>query len=80
MILAFICGILTDLAWGYWTKAVNNNQPWKASSWNLLTHLMALVFTLLVIDKDILNIAVYLFGCFIGCFWSTKKSHGNIIN
>jgi predicted acyltransferase len=73
-ITAFVVGVLTDVAWTCWTRAVAEGHRVRAANWSVVTYACAVTSTYLVCEKDWLCVLAFAAGCWIGTYGSMRQS------
>jgi len=75
-VISFILAVVTDAVWAKWSHAITNSRACAAANWSALMYLFGIIYTLVVLEKDILQILVYVFGAWVGTFltvWHIKS-------
>ena len=72
-LLSFLLGVLTDLVWVMWTKNANDLKPLAAANWSALIYLFGVIYTLVIIEKNVWQIGAYCLGAWVGTFWTVHR-------
>lgn len=71
-IFAFCAGLGSDFFFAQWTKATIDKRAFEASNWSLLTYLVALCYTLMIVNEKAFMIGAYIAGAYLGTYISVK--------
>jgi len=74
-IVAFVLGWITDLVWAKWAISTKLNKAFAAANFSILMYLFGIIYTLLIIEKNIILIAIYIAGGWLGTYIAVK--YGN---
>ena len=74
LILIFIVGVSVDFCAAKWTKCVSQNRAFAASNWSLIWLVLAMFFTIAIVEKSIPHIACYIAGSYVGTYIGVKIS------
>jgi hypothetical protein len=73
-IVAFILGFFTDLVWAKWAISTKTNRALAAANLSVFIYIFGLIYTLFIIEKNILLIGLYMFGGWVGTFMAVRHS------
>jgi len=77
MLVSFILAVLTDAVWTKWSNAIKIHHAVYAANWSSLIYLFGIVYTLVVMEKDLLQIIAYVVGAWVGTYlavWHNRKT------
>lgn len=83
MIVSFILAVFTDIIWTRWSHAIKSNRALAAANWSVLMYVFGIVYTLVVMEKAILQIVAYVVGAWVGTYfavWHIKHGEKNGIH
>ena len=72
-LIVFILGFLTDVVWANWAISVKKNSPIAAANLSVLIYIFGLMYTLVIIDKNLFLIFMYLLGGWLGTYLAVKQ-------
>lgn len=78
-IVSFILGAITDFVWVKWTKTANDLKPIVAANWSVAIYFFGVLYTLVIIEKNVWQIGAYCVGAWVGTYLTVlkmKKSSG----
>lgn len=67
-LVSFIIGLLTDIVWTKCVRAIGENNPFWAANWSLFSHMIGIIATLIIVEKDLIGIIFYVIGGYIGTY------------
>jgi hypothetical protein len=74
-IVAFVLGFLTDIVWARWAISTKLNKAFAAANFTIFIYLFGLIYTLFIIEKNLLLVGMYILGGWIGTYLAVKKGH-----
>lgn len=72
--VALASGFILDYLWVQCVDAVAVKQPLKAANLSILIYVCTFVPTVLIIEKNIMAVAAYVVGGWIGTYISVSRS------
>ena len=71
-ILAFVCGLVFDITWTFCIRLIAERRAAMAAHMSVLVYGLAIVSTLVIIEKSIPAIIAYAVGSWIGTFLAVR--------
>ena len=69
---AFICGFIYDMLWAACVNSVRNRQAVRAANQSLLIYVLALVSTVLIVEKNIFAVVAFGAGNWLGTYITVR--------
>jgi len=68
MMISFVLAVFTDVVWAKWSHAIKIHNAICAANWSAFIYLFGIVYTLVVMEKDLLQIIAYVAGAWVGTY------------
>jgi hypothetical protein len=68
VLIAFACGVATDIVWAKWHAAVARSAAMSAANWSVLIFGTNIAYTVLVVERQWASVAAYAVGAWAGTF------------
>ena len=75
-VISFLLAVITDVVWTKWSQATNphNPKPLAAANWSACMYTFGIIYTLVVMEKALLQITVYVIGAWLGTYLTMLHS------
>jgi hypothetical protein len=83
MAISFTLAVLTDAIWTKWSHATTKHQAVYAANWSVLMYIFGIVYTLVVMEKAVLQILAYVVGAWVGTYLTIlhiKNGETNVLH
>lgn len=71
-VISFVLAVVTDAIWAKWSRAVAKDYAAPAAHWSALMYLFGIIYTLIIMEKDMLQVFAYVGGAWVGTYFTVK--------